>query len=133
MTNYLYITEFGDALSVNLGEDTLSDLQTLVDGFVECVPVNRNILGFDADMWVNEEGLFRQGFGRNFLASYLTGRQIVGPAVIANFTSGGKTTGLTEKQMDRVRRDGMAVGHNNGKNYSVTEAADIRFRTEVVA
>lgn len=133
MTNYLYITEFGDALTVELSDDTLLDLQTLVGGYIECVPANPRTLGFSADVWVNEEGLFRQGFAINFLASYITGRQIVGPAVIANFTSEGKTIGLTKQQMARVRKDGMMVDDNNGRNFIVAEAENLRFGAEVIA
>jgi hypothetical protein len=133
MTNYLYITEFGDALSVEVSDNTLLDLQTLVGGYIECVTANPRTLGFSADVWVNEEGLFQQGFSINFLASYLTGRQIVGPVVIANVTSEGNTIGLTKQQMARVRKDGMMVDDNDGRNFIVAEAANLRFGAEVIA
>jgi len=108
-TEFILIKEDGMAYLVESGESTLDTLQTLVDGYVECVTANKRALGFDADVWVNEEGLYRQDFGINFLAQYITGRQIVGPAVIARVSKTGKTLGLTSSNINRLIEDGMMI------------------------
>lgn len=107
---FILIEEDGMAYLVQNGESTLTTLQTLVDGLIECVAVDRRSpLGFDADVWVNEEGLFRNDFGINHVASYITGRQIVGPAVIARSSKDGKTLGITGDQINRLIEDGLML------------------------
>lgn len=107
---FILIEDSGDAFLVQSDDSTLDTLQALVDGYIECVAVNRRSpLGFDADIWVNEEGLYRKDFGINLVASYLTGRQIVGPAVIARSSKDGKTLGLTGNQINRLIEDGLLL------------------------
>jgi hypothetical protein len=106
---FLLIRDNGIAYLVESDESTLSTLQTLVDGLVECVNADKRSLGFEADVWVNEEGLFRQDFAINLVASFITGRQIVGPAVLARSNSNGATLGLTSSQINRLIEDGLMI------------------------
>lgn len=78
-------------------QDTLSFLQALVDGLIESVSIGRN-----TDIWVNEEGLYRNdfavnrlatGLARNFAGDHYT---LVGPAVITGVTRNGKTVSVSE-------------------------------------
>lgn len=121
---FILIEDTGYAFLVNAeqGESTLRLLQTAVDGLIECVTANKRALGFDADVWVNEEGLFRNDFGINLVASYITGRQLVGPAVIARSSTQGATLGLTDNNLARLRADGLHIDDNDGKGWTIDEA-----------
>ena len=131
---FLLIEDTGYAFLVNHeGDDTLRTLQTGVDGLIECVTADDGVLGFRADIWVNEEGLFRQDFAINLVASFITGRQIVGPAVIARSSSQGATLGLTDAQIQRLRRDGLIVDDNDGKGWTINEAVAWRADESVTA
>lgn len=74
------------------GQDTLPFLQALVEGLIECVSINSS-----TDVWVNEEGLYRNDFAVNGMATGLarnfTGHNytLVGPAVVAGVTPNGET------------------------------------------
>jgi hypothetical protein len=109
MTEFILISDNGTAYLVESGESTLDTLQTLVDGLIECVTADKRSLGFEADVWVNEEGLFRQDFAINLVASFLTGRQLVGPAVLARSSKEGKTLGLTSSNINRLIEDGLML------------------------
>ena len=109
MTEFILISDNGTAYLVESGESTLDTLQTLVDGYIECVTADKHVLGFESDVWVNEEGLFRQDFAINLVASFLTGRQLVGPAVLARSSKGGKTLGLTSSNINRLIEDGLML------------------------
>jgi len=102
MIEFLLIESNGMAYLVESEESTLATLQTLVDGLVECVIADKHTLGFEADVWVNEEGFYREDFSINPVASFLTGRQIVGPAVLARSSKEGKTLGLTSSDINRL-------------------------------
>lgn len=67
------------------GQSTLDFLQSLVGGLIECVSLSSHV-----DLWVNEEGLFREDFGLNIKASRLAGRgyHLVGPAVMTGQKNG---------------------------------------------
>ena len=121
---FLLIRDNGIAYLVESDESTLSTLQTLVDGYVECVTADKRSLGFEADVWVNEEGLFRQDFSINLVASFITGRQIVGPAVLARSSKDGKTLGLTSGNINRLIEDGLMIetaDEGSGNPYTLTD------------
>ena len=123
---FVLIEDTGDAYLVNSGDDTLPTLQALVDGWIECVTASKRELGFDADVWVNEEGLFRNDFGLNLVMSVVTGRQLVGPAVLARSNSQGATLGLTPSNLYQLVHDGLMLDDNDEKGYSVEEILSIR-------
>lgn len=127
MKRYLYLTESGFPLAVNPSDDTLRDLQAMVDGYVERVhiPGRVRIPGTELHAWVNEEGLFRRDFGTNRYASIWTGRSIVGPAVIAT-TEGGRTVGLTPEMISGITFP-KDIRDNDGKGYPAQLAAEMRF------
>lgn len=131
---FLLIEDNADAYLVNSDdEDTLSTLQTLVGGWVECVTTNRNTLGFEADAWVNEDGLSREDFGINLVASVITGRQIVGPAVIARFShETGATLGLNKAHIQRLVNDGLMIEGLYG-GYCLKDIQTIRQEREEVS
>lgn len=118
MTTFIIIADSGYAATVTSGENTLKSLQTLVDGYIECVQVRNSDFGFTFDLWVNEEGLFREDFMVNLPASYLTGRTIKGPAVITVSTLEGRTVGLSEAQIKRASK----VMSIDDENYSMEDA-----------
>ena len=130
---FVVIEQTGYSFVTDSGTDTLATLQLLVDGLVECVTPNPKVLGFTcADVWVNEEGLYRPDFSINLVASYITGRQLVGPAVLARSTSQGRTVGLTERQLERLAADGLFLDYNEGKNWTAEEVVAWRPTREEV-
>lgn len=118
---FILIQSDGMAYLVESDDNTLSTLQTLVDGYIECVTATKSVIGFDADVWVNGEGLYRQDFEINLVASYITGRQIVGPAVIAKSSTSGDTLGLTTNNTNRLIEDGLMIETaESGNAYTLT-------------
>lgn len=114
MTNqYVFISEAGYGFLINEGTDSLSTLQTLVDGLIECVYSRE----YDCDVWVNEEGLFRQDFGVNMVASRITNQVLVGPAVLTNADKEGRTVGLSEAQLLTLVIQGLELDDNDGQGW----------------
>jgi len=111
LDNKIYLVESGE------GRTTLSFLQDLVEGLVECVS-----LGDDTDLWVNEEGLYRNDFRLNGRASYLAGDEyhLVGPAVLTGVTSQGETVSIHDDFIALVE------SVQGKKVYSVEEVTAIR-------
>jgi hypothetical protein len=127
--DFLYINEFGDALVVkHEGDSTLRTLQTLVDGYVQCVPTNRRETGFDGDVWLNEEGLYHPTFTVNLLGSVFAGTRIVGPVVISRADSNGGTIGLSAADLTAITRKGLVVDDNRGQGWTADDAAALRQR-----
>ena len=75
----LLIPAFGPVEEVE--QDGLGDLQRLVDGHIEALPVHGRE---DAAAYVNEEGLL-EGLPDNARATLLLGIRIAGPAVLCGF------------------------------------------------
>ena len=101
---FIYINEFGDVLPVaHEGDSTLTTLQALVGGYVDLVAADPDRLGFTADVWVNDEGLYDPRFIPNGLISHLTGYPLVGPAVITRSDSDGNTVGLTDADIATLK------------------------------
>jgi hypothetical protein len=125
--HFLYLNEFGDALLINHDtESTLQTLQTLVEGYVQCVSADPHETGITADIWINEEGLYQPTFAINLLASAFTRQQIVGPAVIARSNTEGETIGLTTDDLTAITSQGLVVDDNNGAGFTPHEATAIR-------
>jgi hypothetical protein len=118
---YVYIAQQGYGYIVNADSDTRPpfSLQILVDGLIECVRSRE----FDCDVWVNEEGLFREDFYVNAAASTIANQTLVGPAVLTNVDSEGRTTGITQAQLLTLRSQGLPLDDNDGKGWGVVEAA----------
>jgi hypothetical protein len=118
MNQYLYIDQFGDAIIVRQEptETSLSCLQTLVGGLIQIVPTDR----IRADVFVNEEGLFFPQFGINLTASYITGRQLVGPAVFAGSNKDGDTISLYDSTLNKLKREGLLI---HDEVWTATEVA----------
>ena len=93
------------------GQDTLSFLQTMVDGLIESVAIDS-----DTDLWVNEEGLFRDDFVMNIVASTASGRPLVGPAVLTGQRN-GETVSVPETYLDLA---------NFEETFTADEVATIR-------
>lgn len=68
-----YLAEVSD-------DDSLHELQALVQGYIEVAP--RGVLNHRYLVLVNEEGLFRSDFVQNIIASNICMTPIVGPAVV---------------------------------------------------
>jgi hypothetical protein len=101
-------------------------LQTAVEGLIEHVRADRDYLGFDADIWVNEEGIYRDDFEMNVLASVMTGQTIVGPAVVALTNSDGETLGLTDEQIDALGDRMVIKCGRGGTAYHVQQLSALR-------
>lgn len=97
------------------GQSSLDFLQTLVEGLIECVSLDRH-----TDLWVNEEGLFREDFSLNRRASQLAGYgyALVGPAVIT-----GQKEGETTEVGELIIKVTLA---NNPNIYSADEIVALR-------
>lgn len=84
----------------------LEVLQKAVDGLIQ--PVDINPVGIT--MWVNEEGLYRNDFTENFMASAIfeesygeNATPIMGNAIYTGGTdSEGYTDGLSEKHLEVI-------------------------------
>jgi hypothetical protein len=105
---FLYIPQGTDGVQVRFIEvditgGTLSALQSLVDGLVDVVSTP------NGDVWVNDEGLYRNDFERNFIASVLTGRDIVGPAVITDSTPDGETISVSLQAIAYLQAVGVDI------------------------
>lgn len=122
--NFIHIAQNGyAALVTHDNGSSLTALQTLVDGYVDCVTADPDALGFAADVWVNDEGLYRKDFAINLVGSFITGRQLVGPIVIALSDADGETTGLTSAHIEQLRKDGLEIDDNGGIGWPVEQAA----------
>ena len=132
---FIVIEESGYAFLVNHeGDDTLRFLQTAVDGLIEYVPADVRVLGFFADLWVNEEGLFRDDFGVNLVGSQIANRRIVGPMVIARSSAEGETIGLSLTDIYTVIYDEvLSLDDNNGAGWSIEEVVGFRTGSPVSA
>jgi hypothetical protein len=75
----LLIPAFGAVEEVE--QDGLGDLQRLLDGHIEALPVDGRE---DAAAYMNEEGLL-EGLADNARATELLGIRIAGPAVLCGF------------------------------------------------
>lgn len=106
---YLLLTEGGDAhlvaAQVTTTHDSLKALQDLVGGLIEYVAQDR----IKCDVYANEEGLFVPHFGLNLVASAITGRQLVGPVVLASSDNAGNTTSLSTDVIKKLERDGLMI------------------------
>lgn len=123
MSKYIMIADSGYAALVNGSGDTLKDLQTLVDGMVDVVAADPEALSISGvDAWVNDEGLYRADFGINLVASFITGRQLVGPVVLVR-RRGPDTIGFTDAQIKKIINEHMMIDTNDGAGWSVAEAA----------
>ena len=122
MMTALYLDEGGSVFTVDIGDDTLKGLQALVDGWVDCA---RTVDG-TLDVWVNDEGLYRSDFTVNLMASFLVGRTLVGPAVLASLTMDGRTVGVDDKHVAALERQGMRIFDNDGAPYTVAEILAMR-------
>lgn len=86
-------------------DDTLETLQRLVDGTIEHFVIDDELDEHFIDMWINDEGKFREDFKPKF-ALFHDGKLydvIVGPCVFTMYDLEGETHGLTEDAMRRVR------------------------------
>ena len=93
---HLFVSDFGAACFVEGGEDSLADLQAMVEGQIELAISPRG-----EDVYFNEEGSFHPEFYPNHVASYETRIALVGPAVFTRANENGKTTGLTKADIHR--------------------------------
>ncbi len=107
MKQYLYIAQDGTAHIVRQepNQTSLDCLQALVGGLIESVSPSK----VACDVWANEEGLYQPGFGINLVASYITGRQLVGPMVLAGSTKNGDTISVPDRVINKLKREGLII------------------------
>lgn len=85
-------------------EDGLHYLQSLVDGHIEHYIIDKRLNAYHIDMWINEEGKFRDDFKPTF-ALLRDGKlvdAIVGPCVFSKYNDEGETLGLSLNEMNIV-------------------------------
>lgn len=121
--NFIYMNDLsGEMFAVTKPDDmtTLTFLQTLVDGFVECVGIQGGL-----DIWVNEDGLFRDDFRTNRKATIMRGAgyavPLVGPAVLATHDKEGRTFGVPQ---DYYFYSEALL--NDGRPFTLEEVIEIR-------
>ena len=81
----------------------LKEIQTIVDGFIEIVPLKgraRKVLGDNIGLIVNEEGKL-SGLPKNGVASILANRTIRGTVCLVKF-EGTTMIGLDKKDKNKV-------------------------------
>ena len=113
---HLFVSDVGAACFVEGGEDSLADLQAMVEGQIELAISPRG-----EDVYFNEEGSFHPEFYPNLVASYETRIALVGPAVFTRANENGKTTGLTKADIRRWKNllemtENEAVWYEDGEN-----------------
>jgi hypothetical protein len=111
MKHFVYIDDFGNVAKIIPSNDTLCDLQTMVDGYIT-MP-SGNIAGMNVDVVVNDEGLYRENFRLNPVASFIARQHLVGPAVLVRTTANGDTIGFTDEQIDELIGVGLAIDKND--------------------
>lgn len=92
--------------------NTLKGLQTLVDGLVDCVRPQEGWTHpqlATIDLWINDDGGYREDFDLNLEASFLVGYGIIGPAVVARSNKDGETIGLTPEDFAAFTEMGMNI------------------------
>jgi len=120
---FLAIAESGYAFTIKSEGSSLATFQKIVDGNVDVVTTRHAGLPHTFDLWVNDEGLYRNDFITNLVASHLTGTVLVGPAVMSNVNiNTGETTGLTSTDLKSLSSI-MEIDTNFGNHYTVDEAA----------
>ena len=97
---HLFISDTGQAHFVATHDETLSALQTMVDGLIEYHPCVKALQGLDC--WVNEEAGFRPEFFTNYVASYETNLPLRGSAVLSRSNEQGETVGLTDDDIKTI-------------------------------
>jgi len=97
---HLFISDTGEATFVQTHGDTLTPLQTMVDGLIEYHPCVKALAGLDC--WVNEEAGFRPEFFPNYVASYETNLPLRGSAVLSRSNEQGETIGLTDDDIKNI-------------------------------
>ena len=112
MINAIKVMPLGSAIHVEI--DGLEDMQDAVDGVIEFVSHPDD----EFEVIVNEDGL-ALNLEVNTLASIMTGRRLVGPALFVGRTdSGGNTTSVPKGVMGMLHQArmllemaGRPVGH----------------------
>jgi hypothetical protein len=99
------------AFRVDLGTvgNTYEPLRKVVGGWLEWV---KPMPGADAaafDVWAVDD---YHGQTINLVASYMVGRQLVGPVVLTRSNGSGDTTGLTSADFARFERLGLELVNN---------------------
>jgi len=92
MNHMIYIDEFGTIARVAAEGITLRQLQDLVGGLITITDGVVNNIG--VDIIANDEALYLPNMGINLVASYMTGRQLVGPVLLATADAQGNTRGF---------------------------------------
>ena len=85
-------------------KDGLSYLQSLVDGYIDHYSISSKLDSLHIDMWINDEGKFRDDFSPTF-ALLRDGQLcdvIVGPCVFSKFNDEGETLGLSPDDVNIV-------------------------------
>ena len=113
---HLFVSDVGAACFVEGGEDSLADLQAMVEGQIELAISPRG-----EDVYFNAEGSFHPEFYPNLVASYETRIALVGPAVFTRANENGKTTGLTKADIRRWKNllemtENEGVWYEDGEN-----------------
>jgi len=104
--NMIYIDEFGNIARVDVPDAvgaSLQSLQTMVDGLITITDGTVNHI--PVDIIANDEALYRPDMGINLVASYMTGRQLVGPVVLATADVEGRTKGFGLAKLSVLLKD----------------------------
>ena len=84
--------------------DELKYLQNLVDGYLEHYVIDDDLDRIHIDMWINEEGKFREDFKPTIALTH-EGKLydvIMGPCVFSKYNDEGETLGLSLDEMNIV-------------------------------
>lgn len=133
MKQFIYIHDrMPKAYLVTVGGRTLPAFQSLVEGLIDVVSVSGqqmstivgDIGGMQADLIVNDEGLYDERFTINVWASALAGREIVGPVVLSLSDSDGETVGFTSAQIAHaVEAFGPMLDTHGGRGWDTAMIA----------
>lgn len=91
------VTPDWEVVKIPLAEDSLSQLQNIVGGYIERAPTPLD--EFDIDLYVDEEGLIKGDEPvLNLAATGIAGYTIVGNAAFVKHNSDGGTIGLSDEE-----------------------------------
>ena len=103
MTKGIKIMPNGSASHIEF--DGLKDMQDVVGGFIECASEPTD----NYDVYVNEEGL-PKGLPLNILASLISGRKLLGPALVTGKPDeDGEITSVPKGVMTTLHQTAMIM------------------------
>ena len=84
--------------------DDYKDMQKIVGGYIELMPIDISIEGVNYDVFINEEGKLIEGMSPSAIIQYPGNFDVImGPLMFTKSNSEGETISLTENDIEKVK------------------------------